>query len=86
MDALQSVVAALGMFYPAKDVANQEQNYWSIVRLIAKMPTIVAAFERMRHGDEPVKPRDDLSHAANFMWMLTEKSPTRSKPTSWTCV
>ena len=75
MDALQSVVAALGMFYPAKDVADQEQNYWSIVRLIAKMPTIVAAFERMRHGDEPVKPRDDLSHAANFMWMLTEKEP-----------
>lgn len=75
MDALQSVVAALGMFYPARDVADQEQNYWSIVRLIAKLPTIVAAFERMRHGDEPVKPRDDLSHAANFLWMLTEKEP-----------
>ncbi|HJY80258.1 MAG TPA: citrate synthase [Candidatus Binatia bacterium] len=75
MDALQAAVAALGMFYPAKDVTNQEQNYWSIIRLIAKLPTIVAAFERMRHGDEPVKPRDDLSHAANFLWMLTEEDP-----------
>jgi citrate synthase len=75
MDALQAAVAALGMFYPAKDVANQEQNYWSIIRLIAKLPTIVAAFERMRHGDEPVKPRDDLSHAANFLWMLNEEDP-----------
>jgi citrate synthase len=75
MDALQAVVAALGMFYPAKDVTNQEQNYWSVIRLIAKLPTIVAAFERMRHGDEPVKPRDDLSHAANFLWMLTEEDP-----------
>ena len=75
MDALQSVVAALGMFYPAKDVADQDQNYWSIVRLIAKLPTIVAAFERMRHGDDPVKPHDDLSHAANFLWMLNEKEP-----------
>ena len=75
MDALQAAVAALGMFYPAKDVTNQEQNYWSVIRLIAKLPTIVAAFERMRHGDEPVKPRDDLSHAANFLWMLTEEDP-----------
>jgi citrate synthase len=75
MDALQAAVAALGMFYPAKDVTNQEQNYWSAIRLVAKLPTIVAAFERMRHGDEPVKPRDDLSHAANFLWMLTEEDP-----------
>lgn len=75
MDALQAAVAALGMFYPAKDVTNQEQNYWSVIRLIAKLPTIVAAFERMRHGDDPVKPRDDLSHAANFLWMLTEEDP-----------
>ncbi len=75
MDALQAAVAALGMFYPAKEVTDQEANYWSIVRLIAKLPTIVAAFERMRHGDEPVKPRDDLSHAANFLWMLTEQDP-----------
>lgn len=75
MDALQAAVAALGMFYPAKDVTNQEQNYWSVVRLVAKLPTIVAAFERMRHGDEPVKPRDDLAHAANFLWMLTEQDP-----------
>jgi len=73
------------MFYPAKidaagvppgtDVLSQSQHYWSVIRLIAKLPTIVAAFERMRHGDEPVRPRDDLSHAANFLWMLTEEEP-----------
>jgi citrate synthase len=85
MDALQAGVAALGMFYPAKidasevppgtDVLSQSKHYWSIIRLIAKLPTIVAAFERMRRGDEPVRPRDDLSHAANFLWMLTEQDP-----------
>ena len=85
MDALQAAVAALGMFYPAKidasevppgtDVLSQSKHYWSIIRLIAKLPTIVAAFDRMRHGDEPVRPRDDLSHAANFLWMLTEQDP-----------
>jgi len=85
MDALQAGVAALGMFYPAKidasevppgtDVLSQSKHYWSIIRLIAKLPTIAAAFERMRRGDDPVRPRDDLSHAANFLWMLTEQDP-----------
>lgn len=75
MDALQATVAALGMFYPAKEVTDEVTNYWSVVRLIAKLPTIVAAFARMRHGDEAIKPRDDLNHAENFLYMLTEKEP-----------
>ncbi|MCA9774105.1 MAG: citrate synthase [Myxococcales bacterium] len=76
MDALQAVVAALGMFYPAKDVTNKKENYWSCVRLIAKLPTIVAAFHRLRIGDEDLKPRDDLSASANFLYMLNEKVPS----------
>src|SRR6516165_6125942 len=43
MDALQASVAAMGMFYPARDVANPRSNWDSVVRLIAKMPTVVAA-------------------------------------------
>jgi citrate synthase len=39
------------------------------------VPTIVAAFHRIREGDEPVRPRDDLGHAANFLYMMTEKEP-----------
>ena len=66
MDALQATVAAMGMFYPARDVTDAEVRDSSVVRLIAKLPTIVAAFHRMRHGDEPMPPRDDLDHAANF--------------------
>src|SRR5213593_2380374 len=61
MDALQATVAALGMFYPGRSVRDPENNYWSAVRLIAKVPTIVAAFARIRHGDDHVPPRDDLS-------------------------
>jgi citrate synthase len=75
MDALQATVAALGMFYPAKDVSDAEVRYSSVVRLIAKLPTIVTSFHRMRHGDEPVPPRDDLNHAANFLYMLTGEDP-----------
>ena len=75
MDALQAAVAALGMFYPAKHVQAPEIQYDSSVRLIAKLPTIVAAHARMRHGDDPMPPRDDLSHTANFLYMLTGKEP-----------
>jgi citrate synthase len=75
MDALQAGVAALGMFYPGRNVQDPENNYWSAVRLIAKLPTIVAAFSRVRHGDEQVSPRDDLSFSANFLYMLSERVP-----------
>jgi citrate synthase len=76
MDALQAGVAALGMFYPARDVSNTQSNWESVIRLIAKMPTIVAAFHRLRHGDDAIPPRDDLGHAANFYYMLTEEAPS----------
>jgi citrate synthase len=77
MDALQAAVAALGMFYPGRNVRDQDNNYWSAVRLIAKLPTIVAAFARIRHGDDHVPPRDDLSFSENFLYMLTERVPDR---------
>jgi citrate synthase len=76
MYALQATVAAMGMFYPARDVTNATSNWESTIRLVAKLPTVVAAFHRVRYGDEPIKPRDDLDHAANFYWMLFEKEPS----------
>ena len=72
MDALQAAVAALGMFYPGRNVKDVENNYWSAVRLVAKLPTIVAAWARLRHGDDPIAPRDDLGFSENFFYMLTE--------------
>jgi citrate synthase len=76
MDALQAGVAAMGMYYPSRDVGNARGNWQSVIRLIAKMPTLVAAFHRLRHGDEALKPRDDLGHAANFYYLLTEQEPS----------
>lgn len=75
MEALQSAAAALGTFYPDRNTETPEARYQSIIRLIAKLPTIVAAIQRLRQGDEPVRPRDDLGHAANFLWMLRESEP-----------
>jgi citrate synthase len=75
MDALQAAVAALGMFYPGRTVQDPENNYWSAVRLIAKLPTIVAAFARIRRGDEYVPPYDGLDFSENFLYMLSERRP-----------
>ena len=75
MDYLQAVTSAMGMYYPARDTLDEETRYWSIVRLIAKMPTIVAACFRLRHGDAPINPNNDLSFSANFYYMLFEKEP-----------
>ncbi len=75
MDALQAAVAALGMFYPGRNVRDQDNNYWSAVRLIAKLPTIVAAHARLRRGDAAVPPRDDLPLADNFLYMLSDRVP-----------
>lgn len=44
-------------------------------RITAKLPTILAAFDRYRNGHDPIAPRDDLSHAANFLYMLTGEEP-----------
>lgn len=75
MDALQAGVAALGMFYPT-GVQDDATNWLAVVRILAKIPTIVAAFHRLRHGNEAIEPRRDLDHAANFYWMLFEREPT----------
>lgn len=79
MDVLQASVAALGMFYPFPKTLEGELDKQTVdhvcVNLIAKLPTIVAAHARMRHGDDPIPPRDDLTHAANFYYMLTGEEP-----------
>ena len=76
MDYLQAVTSAMGMYYPARNTLDEKVRYWSIVRLIAKMPTIVAASHRLRHGDAPIKPDNSLSFAANFYYMLFERRPS----------
>ncbi|HEY9800942.1 MAG TPA: citrate synthase [Leptolyngbyaceae cyanobacterium] len=75
MDALQASAAALGLFYSRRDLTNPVYIRDAVVRLIATIPTMVAAFQLMRKGNDPVKPRDDLDYSANFLYMLNEKEP-----------
>ncbi|HSN83475.1 MAG TPA: citrate synthase [Polyangiales bacterium] len=77
MDALTAAVAAMGMFYKGDHIADPEFRRLSLIRLIAKLPTIVTAWHRIRRGDDPIKPSNELSHAANFLYMLEGEVPTR---------
>jgi citrate synthase len=75
MDALQACAAALGLFYSKRALDDPTYVRSAVVRLLAKIPTMVAAFQLMRKGNDPIQPRDDLSYAANFLYMLTEREP-----------
>jgi citrate synthase len=76
MGALQTCVAALGLFHPARNVSDSAAKWEATLRLIASFPSIVAAHHRLRNHDEAVAPRDDLDHAGNFYFMLFGREPS----------
>lgn len=75
MDALQTSAAALGLFYSRRALNDPQYIFDAVVRLLAKIPTMVAAFQLMRKGNDPVQPNDDLDYSTNFLYMLTERVP-----------
>jgi citrate synthase len=75
MVALRTAVSALGAFDPDGEDGTPEANLRKAKRLVAQTATIVAAWDRIRNGREPVKPDPKLTHAGNFLFMLTGKKP-----------
>ncbi|MBE9047252.1 citrate synthase [Pleurocapsales cyanobacterium LEGE 10410] len=75
MDALQTSAAALGLFYARRALDDPEYIRKAVVRILAKIPTMVAAFHQMRRGNDAIMPNDELDYATNFLYMLTERKP-----------
>ncbi len=75
MAALRSAVSALAMFDSEADDMSHEANYRKSIRLQARVPTIIAAFDRLRKGKEPVAPRHEESLAFEFLYMLNGEEP-----------
>ncbi|MCR2821905.1 citrate synthase [Lederbergia panacisoli] len=75
MAALRTAVSALGLYDEEADVMEKQANYRKAIRLQAKLPSIVAAFARVRKGLTPIAPRKDLGFAENFLYMLKGKEP-----------
>src|SRR5262245_19157717 len=76
MRVLQAAVAVLGMHDADATDNSHAANLRKAVRLTSQMPTAVCAHHRIRLGLEPMPPSKDLSHAANFLYMLTGQRPT----------
>lgn len=74
MDMLQAFVAALSGYYD-EEFRDKEASYDRAINLIAKVPTIVASWNRIRNNKKIINPNPDLGHAANFLYMLTGEKP-----------
>ena len=76
MDVLQAFVAALAGYYDEKG-SEKEISKQRAINLIAKVPTIIASWDRVRNDKEPIQPDLELSHASNFLYMLTGNTPDK---------
>lgn len=75
MDVLRTIVSGLGLFSPVNAQGEHLSDVHTAIELIAKLPTIVATWDRIRRELDPVSPRSDLSQAGNFLYMRTGKVP-----------
>ncbi len=79
MAALRTAVSGLALSDAEADDVSHESNLRKAADLAAKMPTIIAAIDRNRKGWEPLGPRNDLNHAANFLYMLHGRDPSETE-------
>ncbi len=76
MDVLRTVVSGLALFSPVNQHGAHLSDVHAAIELIAKIPTVVAAWDRIRRNLDPIEPRSDLSQAANFLYMRNGEIPS----------
>ncbi|MDH5231794.1 MAG: citrate synthase [Gammaproteobacteria bacterium] len=82
MEILQTAVASLSAFYPGNECLTSPEACEDLdyihnmtVKIIARMPVIVAMWEHIRNGYDPIEPRSDLTSAENFLYMFLGEEP-----------
>ncbi len=75
MDVLQAVVPLLGMAETKGEAPDREKYLQRSIQLIAQLPTLAAAWHRIRNDQDIIAPDNSLEHAANFLWMLHGVKP-----------
>ncbi len=78
MDVLRTVVSSLSFFDPEEKVNTKDANYHKAQRLFSQIAMIVASYDRIRKGLPLVEPDRTLSHAGNFLLMLTGERPSET--------
>ncbi len=75
MAALRTGVSALALFDDEADEMSRKANVRKAMRILAQMPTIVAGFDRLRKGNDPIEPLAEGSIANDFLYMLNGEEP-----------
>ena len=75
MAVLRTAVSALGLYGDEADTMEEAANHRKADRILAQIPTIIAAFARLRKGKDPIDPLDRESMAHNFLYMLNGEEP-----------
>ena len=75
MDTLRTAISYLGVQDETWEDKTPAGNLQKSIRMLAKIPTIIAADFRLRKGQEPIAPRDDLNMAENFFHMYFGEVP-----------
>lgn len=75
MDVLRTAISALGIYDPETADNSIEANWRKAVRVTSQLATVVAAFQRIRQGLEPLAPKTTFSHAGSFLWLLNGTEP-----------
>ena len=90
IDALRMAVSTLSLDIPNPNDISPAADLAAAKMLTARFPTVVAAHARLSAGLEPIPPREDLSHAANFLYMALGREPdplaARALDTYWVTV
>lgn len=81
MSVLRTAVSSLALYDPEADDMSKEANLRKAVRLQAQIPTLIAAYARIREGKSPISPKEGASISENFLYMLngTEPKPVEAK-------
>jgi citrate synthase len=75
MDVLQAAIPLLAMADPELARETRQSNLSKALRLIARVADVVAAWQRIRQGLAPLPPDETLSHAGNFLWLMSGIKP-----------
>jgi citrate synthase len=75
MAVLRTIISGMGLVDTNADDISLEAARKKALLLTAVMPTVIAAWENIRNGRSPLAPRNDLSYAANFLYMLNGQDP-----------
>ncbi|MGC1967605.1 MAG: citrate/2-methylcitrate synthase, partial [Candidatus Acidiferrales bacterium] len=78
MEVLRTAVSALSLYDKDEKAVDHDSNVRKSFDLTSQIAMLVAAFDRIRKGKEVVAPDPSLSHAGNFLWMLTGEKPSET--------